>query len=85
MGGQKISASNSLDIGLQRITLLQGEIPLTKLQQATYDQLQAYAGHAYTLSEVEALLEIDSPLPFWSRLDHMEEKGWIKRKDLIAV
>ncbi len=70
-------------IGLQRISLNIGDTPLTETQQESYCFLRSIMGKDLRVEEVEDLLQLRSPLAWWSRLDHLEEKGWITRRDLL--
>ncbi len=79
----KKDGGNSVVIGLQRITLETSGTPLTKMQQECYCFLHSVIGKALRVEEVEDMLQLRSPLAWWSRLDHLEEKGWIVRQDLL--
>ena len=70
-------------IGLQRITLETSGTPLSTLQRDCYCLLHSMTGKVLELDQVAAMLQLRSPLAFYSRLDHLEEKGWIVRQNLV--
>lgn len=72
--------SDVVVVGLQRITLETSGTPLSTLQRDCYCWLHSMTGKVLELDQVATMLQLRSPLAFYSRLDHLEEKGWIVRQ-----
>jgi hypothetical protein len=69
-----------LHIDQSTIELLTPPQEMTQPQQQTYDLLLALArigNGRYSLEAVVRWLGLQSPLPFWSRIDHLQSKGAI--------
>lgn len=76
-----------LQISGRTVELLQADPDYSKLptQQAeTYQHLLTLAEGCYSELALVADLGLRPPLPLWSRLEHLQEQGWVQLHAVAA-
>ncbi len=76
-----------LQISGRTVELLQANPDYSKLpaQQAeTYRHLLTLAEGCYSERALMDQFGLRSPLPFWSRLEHLQEQGWVQLHAVAA-
>lgn len=61
------------------------EAPLPQGQAEMYSLLLDLADGEYPLQDMVQRCQLRSPLPLWSRLRHLEEKGFIRMESTAAI
>jgi SOS-response transcriptional repressor LexA len=75
-----------ITIGSTSIKLLQADgASLPAGQSGTYQLLASLGAGTYSVREIVERSNLKSPLPLWSRLQHLEQKGLIEISTLATT